>query len=51
LIEEEENRSRLSDTKSLDVEAIRTSEDIQKAEIYAPNKEEGIHLNPRRESQ
>jgi hypothetical protein len=51
LIEEQENRSKLPDTRSPDVEATGTSEDILKAEISTPDKEEVIHLNPRKESQ
>jgi hypothetical protein len=46
LIEEQENRSKPSDTRSPDVEAKAT----QKAEISTPDKEEVIYLNPRRES-
>jgi hypothetical protein len=51
LIEEQENRSKLPDTRSPDVEATRISEDMPKDEIYTPDKEEVIHLNPRRGSQ
>jgi hypothetical protein len=51
LIEEQENKSKLPDTRSPDVEATGTSEDIQKAEISTPDKEEVIHLNPRKGSQ
>ena len=46
LIEEHENHSKPSETRSPDVEAKAT----QKAEIYTPDKEEVIYLNPRRES-
>jgi hypothetical protein len=46
LIEEQENRSKPSDTRSPDVEAKYT----QKAKISTPDKEEVIYLNPRRES-
>jgi hypothetical protein len=49
LIEEQENRSKLHDTRSPDIEATRTSKDITKAEISTPDKV--IHLNPRKESQ
>jgi hypothetical protein len=51
LMEEQENKLKLSDTRSLDVEAIGTSEDIQKAEVSTLDKEEVIHLNPRKASQ
>ena len=46
LIEEQENRSKPSDTRSPDVEAKAT----QKAEISTLDKEEVIYLNTRRES-
>jgi hypothetical protein len=51
LMVEQEDKSKLSDTRSPDVEATGTSEDIQKAEVYTLDKEEMIHLNPRKESQ
>jgi hypothetical protein len=50
-MEEQENRSKLLDTKSPDIEATGTSEDIQKADISTPDKEEMIHLNPKKGSQ
>jgi hypothetical protein len=46
LIEEQENHSNPSDTRSPDFKAKAT----QKDEIYTPDKEEVIYLNPRRES-
>ena len=46
MIEEQKNRLKPSDTRSLDVEAKAT----QKAEISTPDKEEVIYLNHRRES-
>jgi hypothetical protein len=51
LIEEQENRLKLPDTRIPDVEATGKSEDIPKDEIYTLDKEEVIHLNPRRRSQ
>jgi hypothetical protein len=51
LIEEQENISKLPDTRIPDVEATGTLKDIQKAEISTPDKEEVTHLNPRRVSQ
>jgi hypothetical protein len=46
LIEEQENHSKPSDTRSPNVEAKAA----QKDEISTPDKEEVIYLNPRRES-
>jgi hypothetical protein len=46
LIEDKENRSNPSETRSPDIEAKAT----QKAEIYTPDREEVIYLYPRRES-
>jgi hypothetical protein len=39
LMEEQENRSKLLDTRSPNIEATRTSEDIQKDDISTPDKE------------
>jgi hypothetical protein len=50
LIEEDENRSKLFDTRDPDVEVARTLEDPQKTEVLTP-KEEVLPLNPRKESQ
>jgi hypothetical protein len=51
LIEEQENRSKLFNTRDPDVEAARTLEDPQKTEVPIPDKEEVLPLNPRKESQ
>jgi hypothetical protein len=51
LIEEQENRSKLFDTRDPDVEAARTLGDPQKTEVLTPDKEEVLPLNPRKESQ
>jgi hypothetical protein len=51
LIEEQENISKLFDTRSLDVKAARSLEDSQKIEISVSNIEEVLPLNPRKESQ
>jgi hypothetical protein len=51
LIEEQENRSKLFRTRNLDVEVERTQEDSQKTEAPAPDREEVLPLNPRKESQ
>jgi hypothetical protein len=51
LIEEQENRSKLFDTRDPDVEAVGTSEDSQKTEVPIPDKEKVLPLNPRKESQ
>jgi hypothetical protein len=51
LIEEQENRSKIFNTRDLDVEAARTLEDPQKTEVPTPDKEEVLALNPRKESQ
>jgi hypothetical protein len=51
LIEEQENNSKLFNTRGPDVEAARTLEDSQKTEVHAPYKEEVLPLNPRKESQ
>jgi hypothetical protein len=40
LIEEQENKSKLFDTRDLDVKAARTLEDPQKTEVLTPDKEE-----------
>jgi hypothetical protein len=46
MIEEQENCSKPSDTRSLDIKAKST----QNTEISTPDKEEVIYLNPRMES-
>ena len=51
LIEEQENRSKLFDTKDPDVEDVGTSEDSQKIEVPIPDKEKVLPLSPRKESQ
>jgi hypothetical protein len=51
LIEEQENRLKIFNTRDLDVEATRTLEDPQKTEVPTPDKEEVLPLNPRKESQ
>jgi hypothetical protein len=51
LIEEHENRSKLFNTRNLDVEAARTIGDPHKNEVLTPDKEEVLPLNPRKESQ
>jgi hypothetical protein len=51
LIEEQENKSKLFDTRSLDVKATRELEDLQKIEVSVSDIEELLPLNLRRESQ
>ena len=51
MIEEQENRSKLFDTRSPDVKAARTLEDSHKIEVYVSDIEEVLPLNPRREPQ
>jgi hypothetical protein len=51
LIEEQENISKLFDTRDPDVKATRTLEDPHKTEVLTPDKEEVLPLNPRKESQ
>jgi hypothetical protein len=51
LIEEQENISKLVDTRNIDVEAARTLEDPQKTEVLTPDKEKVLPLNIRKESQ
>jgi hypothetical protein len=51
LIEEQENRSKLFNTRDPDVEVARTLEDPQKIEVPIPDKEEALSWNPREESQ
>ena len=51
LIAEQENRSKLFNTRDPDVEDARTLEDPQKTEGPIPDKEEVLPLNPRKESQ
>jgi hypothetical protein len=48
LIEEHENRSKLFNTRDLDVGAARTLEDPQETEVPIPYKEEVLTLNPRK---
>jgi hypothetical protein len=48
LIEEQENRSKLFDTRDPDVEAVGTSEDSQKTELPIPDKEKVLPLSPRK---
>jgi hypothetical protein len=51
LIEEQENWSKLLNTRDPDVEAARTLEDSQNTEVPISDKEEVLILNPRKESQ
>jgi CHAT domain-containing protein len=51
LIEEQENISKLFNTRDPNVEATRTLEDPHKIEVPIPDKEEVLPLNPRKESQ
>jgi hypothetical protein len=51
LIEEQDNRSKLFDTRDINVEAERTLEDPHNTEVLTPDKEEVLPLNPRKESQ
>jgi hypothetical protein len=51
LIEEQKNRSKLFNTRYLDVNVSRTLEDPQKTEVPTPDKEEVLPLNLRKESQ
>ena len=51
MIEEHENKSKLFDTRSLDVKATRALEDLQKIEVSVSDIEELLPLNLRRESQ
>ena len=51
LIEEQENRSKLLNTRDPYVEAARTLEDSQKTEVPILDKEEVLIMNPRKESQ
>jgi hypothetical protein len=51
LIEEQNNRSKLFNTKDPDVEVARTLEDPQNIEVPIPDKEEVSPLNLRKESQ
>jgi hypothetical protein len=48
LIEEQENRSKLFNTRDPNVEVARTLEDPQKIDVHTPNKEEVLPLNPRK---
>jgi hypothetical protein len=50
LIEEQENRSKLFDTRSQDVKATRTLEDSQNIEVSVSDIEEVLPLSLRRES-
>ena len=51
LIEEQENRSKLFNTKDLDVKVARTLEDPQKTEVPTPSKAKVLSRNPREEYQ
>jgi hypothetical protein len=51
LIEEQENRSKLFNTRDPDVKAARTLEDQQKTEVLIPDKEDVLPLTPRKELQ
>jgi hypothetical protein len=51
LIEEQENRSKLFDTRSPDVKTARALEDSQKIEVSVSDIEEVLPLSPRKESQ
>jgi hypothetical protein len=51
LIEKQQNRSRLFNTRYLDVKFARTLEDPQNIEVPIPDKEEVLSKNPREESQ
>jgi hypothetical protein len=51
LIEEQQNRSKLFNTRDSDVEFVRTLEDPQKIEEHILDKEEVLSGNPREESQ
>jgi hypothetical protein len=51
LIEEQENRSNLFNTRKLDVEVARTLEDSQETEVPISDKEEILSRNPREEPQ
>jgi hypothetical protein len=51
LIEEQESRSKLFNTRNPDVEATRTLEDPQKTEVPTLDKDEVLSMNPREESQ
>jgi hypothetical protein len=51
LIEEHKNRSKLLNTRNLDVEVARTLEEPLKIEVPILDEEEGLPLNLRKESQ
>ena len=51
MIEEQENKSKLFDTRSLDIKTIRTLEDSQKIEVFVSDIEEVLPLSLRKESQ
>jgi hypothetical protein len=51
LIEEQENRSKLFNTRDPDVEATRTLEDPHETEVLLPDKKEVLPLIPKKESQ
>ena len=51
LIGEKKNRSKLFNTRDLDVEVSRTLEDPQKIEVPIPDKEEGSPMTLRKGSQ
>jgi hypothetical protein len=45
-IEEQENRSKLFDTRDPDVKDVGTSEDSQNTEVPIPKKTKGITFEP-----
>ena len=47
LIEEQENRLKLFNTRNQDVEAARTLEDPKKTEVPLPNKDKELSRKPR----
>jgi hypothetical protein len=51
LIEEQKNRSKLFNTRDIDVEVARTLEDPQKIKVPIPDKEKVSPSNLRKESQ
>ena len=51
LIKEQENRSKLFNTRNPNVEVARTLEDSKETEVPISDKEEVLPWNPRKESQ
>jgi hypothetical protein len=51
LIKEQENMSKLFNTRNLDVKVVRTLEDSQETEVPILDKEEVLPMSSRRESQ